>query len=441
MSNRASWNNLLAGTFMLAFLVIGIAVTLVLAGLREGVTQRATYTVRFNLSDGAEGLEPGSMVKVGGRKAGKVSDLKFYRPPGSSVIAAVDVVIAIDKDVTLYRNARVYLQLPLLGSQSQINIPSTGDPALLALKDGDDGVIRPGSLVDGKLAPPAFLAQAGYGEEQSDELRLILKRGAEISDRLAKLTRRAEGELDTMLPTINQTLADLRAITGEFRNGVGKWIPVVEAALADIRGATSEALLGVQDARDVAKQIRGATGGLIKRVDSIARNVDELAQKANTELYNKVQTALTTGNTALEEFARVGAKASALTDELTPELRLSMANARLASDQLKLALIEVRRNPWRLLYQPGKREFQEELLFDSARAYASAVSNLRGASASLEQSLAAANGLNRSVDAETLNAIQSRIKDAFEEYRKAEKSFLDQLINGELPRTPTDGQK
>ncbi len=434
MSNRATWNNLLAGTFMLTFLVVGVMVTLVLAGMREGVTQRSSYTVRFNLSDGAEGLEAGSLVKVGGRRSGKVTSLGFYRPPGSSVIAAIDVIIGIDKDVTLYRNARVYLQLPLLGSQSQINIPSTGDPGTLALKEGDSGVVSPGSLVEGRLSPPAFLAQAGYGEEQSDELRIILRRGAEISDRLAKLTQRAEGELDTIMPTINQTLTDLRAITAEFRAGISKWLPMIEAAIADVRGATGEALLGVQDARDVAKQFRNATGGVIKRVDSIAKNIDELAQKANTELYAKVQSTLTSGSTALDEFSKIGVKASSLMDELTPELRISMANARLASDQLKLALTEVRRNPWRLLYQPGKKELQEELLFDAARTYASAVSNLRGASASLEQSLAAANAQQRGVDAAMLKSIQSRIEEAFNEYRKAETKFLDQLISGELPR-------
>ncbi len=434
MANRASWNNLLAGAFMLTFLVVGVLVTLVLAGLREGVTQRAAYTVRFNLSDGAEGLEPGSLVKIGGRKSGKVSSLSFYRAPGSTVISAIDVIIALDKDVTLYRNARVYLQLPLLGSQSQINIPSTGDPSQLALKEGDSGVVEPGSLVEGRLAPPAFLAQAGYGEEQSDQLRIILRRGSEISDRLAKLTQRAEGELDTIMPTINQTLTDLRAITAEIRAGVVKWLPMVEAAIADVRGATGEALLGIQDARDVAKQFRDASSGVIKRVDSITKNIDELAQKANTELYAKVQSTLSSGSTALDEFAKIGTKASSLMDELTPELRISMANARLASDQLKLALTEVRRNPWRLLYQPGKKELQEELLFDAARTYATAVSNLRGASASLEQSLAAANGQQKAVDTATLKSIQTRIEDAFNDYRKAEKKFLDQLISGELPR-------
>lgn len=429
MSNRASINNLLAGAFILISLIAGVVTTLVLAGYREGIAQRTSYVVRFNLSDGAEGLDVGSLVKVGGRKAGKVLGLQYFRENGSDVIRAVDVTIGIEKDVRLYRNARVYLQLPLLGSQSQINIPSTGDPGLMALKPGESGIVSPGELIDGRLAPPAFLSQAGYGEEQSDQLRLIIRKGAEISERFARIAQNAEAQLDVSMPALSQAMTDVRAITSEFRQGVGKWMPVVDKALGNVSDATASASLGIQDIRDMILKFNESARAALPRVESILKSLDELAGKANTQLYDQIASAMTSGNKALDEFARISVKAGSLFDELTPEVRLSMANARLASDQLKLALLEIRRNPWRLLYQPGKKELEQELLFDSARAYAASVSNLRAASASLEQTINSAKVPGTAVDTAALKAIQERIDSAFKEYRTAEKKFLDNLIN------------
>jgi ABC-type transporter Mla subunit MlaD len=439
MASRGGRNNVIAGVFVLLALAAGVVVTLVLAGVREGITSRNSYTIRFGLSDGAEGLDVGSVVKVGGRKAGKVNGLNFYRTPGSDVIAGVDVVVAIDKDVTLYKNARVYLQLPLLGSQSQINIPFAGDPALLKLKEGETGLVSPGALLDGRLAPPAFLAQAGYGEEQSDQLRLILKRGADIADRLAIIAEKTDKQLDTALPAVAQAMVDVRAMTADFRSATGKWLPMVESTLSNLNHASGGVGTGIEEARQIIAGVQGIVATASPRVESILRNIDELTVKANTRLYDRIEQTVGSGQKALDEFARVGMKFSALTDELTPELRLTMGNARLASDQLKLALIEVRRNPWRLLYQPGKKEFAEEVLFDSARSYAQAVSNLRAASASLEQVINAAKVNGTPADAAQLADIQTRIQKAFSDYRKAETKFLDRLINEgteEAPKNP-----
>lgn len=428
MSTRGGFNNILAGVFILLFLAGGVTVVLILAGFREGLASRHAYIVRFNLADGAEGLDVGSLVKVGGQKVGKVTNLQFYQRDGSDLYEAIDVTIAIDKGVRLYKNARVYLQLPLLGSQSQINIPFAGDPRLLALKDGDTGVVEPGNLLDGKLAPPAFLSQAGYGEEQADQLRLMFKRGAEISDKLASIVRKTDNELDRAMPALSQSLVDIRAMIADFKAASTKWLPIVESSLNNIHDATGETAAGIKDFREIIQQFQVTVRSAMPKVESILHNIDELTGKANTQLYDKLAATVDSTRRAVDEFARIGVKTSGLIDELTPELRLTFGNLRLASDQMKLALTEIRRNPWKVLYQPTRKELSEELLMDSARTYASAVSNLQAASASLEQALAAARAQGQKVDPQILEAITARIKAADEEYRKAEKMFLDRFM-------------
>ncbi len=67
------------------------------------------------------------------------------------------------------------------------------------------------------------------------------------------------------------------------------------------------------------------------------------------------------------------------------------------------------------------------------------MSNLRAASASLEQVINAAKVNGTPADATQLAEIQARIQKAFSDYRKAETKFLDRLINDgteEAPKNP-----
>ncbi|CAN5788310.1 hypothetical protein BH11PLA1_BH11PLA1_16010 [soil metagenome] len=426
--NRASFNNLVAGGFLLAFLILAVGTTLVLAGFREGLVQRTNYIVRFTLADGAEGLDVGSNVKVGGRKSGKVKALEFVRDPQTDVISGVDVTVAIDKEIKLYRNARVYLQLPLLGSQSQINIPSTGNPATLTLASGENAVVEAGERIAGRLAPPAFLSQAGYGEEQADQVRLILNKGAAVATRLERVAASAESQLDKAMPAAAEVVADIRAMTGDFRKSVSKLTPALDTIIANVTEAVAMLSGGVADAKAVIGSVKKSVDVVLPRVEKISGDVAEVTERAKTAILSQVEETLAAGKKAVEDFGAVGAKFRALVDELTPDVRTTMANLRLGSDQMKLALIEVRRNPWRVLYQPSKKEFQEEVLFDAARTYASAVSNLRAASEALEQSLAGARGSGQPLPTEAIKAIQDRIDAAFAEYRAAEKKFLERFM-------------
>jgi hypothetical protein len=110
--------------------------------------------------------------------------------------------------------------------------------------------------------------------------------------------------------------------------------------------------------------------------------------------------------------------------EHRPAIRTSMANFRLASDQLRATLQEVRRSPWRLLYRPEMRELEFELLYDSARAYAEAVGNLRGAAESLE-SVMAARDTRLAADGQTLDQLVQALEASRAVYQRCEKQFLE----------------
>ena len=124
------------------------------------------------------------------------------------------------------------------------------------------------------------------------------------------------------------------------------------------------------------------------------------------------------------------ADVDSLFKEQTPEIRRTMANARLASDQLRLTLGEVRRSPWRLLYRPDQKELEFELLYDATRSYASAVSDLRAASESLQA--VSTSGRSETADGESIESLLTGMAEAFSKYETAEQRFL-QLLGANQP--------
>src|SRR6185295_13745124 len=127
-------------------------------------------------------------------------------------------------------------------------------------------------------------------------------------------------------------------------------------------------------------------------------------------------------NSALEKFSATLERVNTVAADATPTIRNMLANANLAAEQIKLVAVEVRSQPWRLLVQPDKRELETELLYDAARSYAEAATNLKTLSDSL-QSVSAA-GANK----EAVAALTTQLTESMGRFRKAEEAFLDRLI-------------
>jgi hypothetical protein len=149
---------------------------------------------------------------------------------------------------------------------------------------------------------------------------------------------------------------------------------------------------------------------------------NKFADRLNGELADKTAKFLDDAKLAFAEARDAVNKIELISDEQLPNIRRMMANFRLASDQLAATLAEVRRSPWRLLYRPDKREQDFELLYDSARSYAAAVSDLRNASETI-QSLSAG-GVSAP---ERVQGLISDLEAAFDRYKQTEAEFLRQL--------------
>ncbi|MGQ0629225.1 MAG: hypothetical protein ACT4PL_14130 [Phycisphaerales bacterium] len=443
-------NNIKAGMLVGSTIILATATTLLIANAWTWFMPKNRYVVRFSVREGAMGVKSDSEVRIGGQQVGRVEAVSFKRPdyavdPNAAATKDADsedrlvsrfvyVTVAVEKRLVIYRDAAVNLELPLLGSVSTINIPDVGGE-----KKGPDGkpiVLVENEIIDGGLAPPSFLAQAGYGDEQKRQLRDILEKGQSIAQQIETLIGDSRGPITTTLTNVATATGNVADTTTALKEKIPDWTAYVETALTNVRGASAEAQERLIEAKAVVAAVQSAIEDNRARIDSIVMyaeksmaNVEKATEKFNSELYKTVKQGIEEGAAALTEIRTATQKSNAFLDKQLPELELTMANMRLASDQLKLALIEIRRSPGRLLYQPKRREIEEELLYDSVRMYADAVSNLRSASQALEN-VTAASGTNPQAQRE-LPALTARLTEAFKEYEKASKAMLERVMEGE----------
>lgn len=413
--SRRSSNNVLAGIFVTLSILGGVAIVVMLAGVGERLVSHDEYVVHFTLADGADGLDVGSAVKIAGRDVGRVSKIELQLQDEGERKAGVYATIQIQANHTLYGRPRASLERPLLGSGATLNFSSVGRV--------EEGEATEGTLFEGGPAAPSFLAQAGYGEEQKTQLQSILSRAEKIATNVEQATDEFRASI----------VPDVKAVVGDVRERWPAWGERVDSITANIDEASAKLSPGIDEVREVIASAREWFESNRDRLTTIVENVeiasgdlkDGLA-RLNAETVDKLHEMLDSGTETTKSAQRAIERIDSLVAEQTPNLRKALADARLASDQLKLTMGEVRRSPWRLLYRPDTQELEFELLYDAARQYAEAVSDMRAAGEALES--AGARAAVQGANAEELTPLVDLMKESFERYRAAEEKFLKMVM-------------
>jgi energy-coupling factor transporter ATP-binding protein EcfA2 len=230
------------------------------------------------------------------------------------------------------------------------------------------------------------------------------------------------------LDDLSGTLDNANSVTMEFRaSWEEQWSGDIDAVI------TSGRRLFEQDLADRMEQIRAllddAQGymspenrdnfaNILERGSGFADDLDGRIKDSALGLLDAAKEAVNDAKESIIDFAR----------EEQPNVRKMLANMRLSTDQLRNTMVEVRRAPWRLLYRPGDRELNFELLYDSARSYAEAVSDLRAASESLR--VVAGDATPGTADARRVETLTDDVGRAYERYQEAEARFFE-LLRGE----------
>jgi ABC-type transporter Mla subunit MlaD len=423
--SHARRNNFLAGAFVLFAIIVAVLVVVLIGGSLESLG-KATYVVRFPVETGVGGLATGSPVSVGGLNVGAVKSVKHIIE--NDQLQSIEVRAAVSKKIPLRQGAIASLEQPLLGGGGMINFTQLGDGARLTSRD----------IIPGRLAPPGFLASAGFGDEEREHVRSFLAAVAQGADRfndtlgvarddwaprVSRMLGDTEGKYDTWLERIDAATVNIEQTTArgpEIAKSFEERLEGFAQVVADARTIIDE---NREDFRAVVASARSATDD----VQAGAADARVFMDRLNSELTDRAMDILDGAAESVDHATAILTRADATFIEQQPNIRRTLANARLASDQLRDTAAEIRRSPWRLVYRPNDRELEYELLYDSARSFAGAVGELRTTSESLQTMLDSGHATDAS-NPQIASLIES-LEAAFARYRDAEKSLLDQLIN------------
>lgn len=413
-----SGSTIKAGFFVLSGIVLASFVTVVLAKT-DFFQKRIPYTIRFSVSEGVSGLAPGSAVKIGGVQRGAVSAVT-PQVGEDGAFKDIYVDIEIDDGVKLFPGARVVRIMPLLGENSTLNFVSIGSGA---------EPLAAGTVIE--AANSAGVIAALLGADNAAKAGTIIDDAVVFSNWLASLPREYQERIVPMLDDAGSTVKELRTDYGSWRTKVDGTLTSAQAA-----------------AGDAASSMKGLDELLVRnapRIDSAMTDIAAGATDARASLAELraktvplMNDALTNANAAISSFEKSVQLAHSFLLENLPGISLSLDNVRTATAQLKLAAMEVRRSPWKIMYQPGTEEVAHENLYEAARSFAIAASDLRAAGDSLRLVLTNDPALFER-DPAFRDSVQKMVLDAMQRYESAQQQ-LNSVLMGPAPAGEAKGR-
>lgn len=444
-------NNLKAGLFVVAGIVLVFVAIFVLSDFSKFVTKMQTVEIAFDIADGLHGLKTGADVTIGHVSTGAVTQIDDVMT--GDHITAKKVTFQIPAKYKIYENAVVQLDQPPLGSGTKLNIAFLGEPASKpgfhgaswAYEAGDPPL--PGGLAASQLAED-FVKKLGIEEQQRRQIQGIIANIEKLSAALGEDPRpikdvitaiqKLTGSLAEDVPPITSALKrDVPPMTQALRKDVPEITGKVSSIVSDVQTRSQgwwknvESMLtggdkAVGTINGVLDENRPVIASALKHADATMSNAEEVSSRFRQETIGKVNAALDTANKAVDDVKDMTGNLKSLVAAQRPVLERAIANARLVSDQLKLAAIEIRRSPWRLMYTPTTEELESDNIYDAARSFATAADSLNATADSL-QSVLDRYGSQVKADDPNFKLMLDALRQTFEKFAKAEQQFFNAL--------------
>lgn len=436
-------NNVRTGVFMSVAILLAVAVIAVLSDAWTHLS-RAThpYTVTFRVLDGIGNLRPGAEVRVGGVPMGSVRRVAPMYDTADA-IEKIEVEMRLDARVRLYRDAVVQVRAPLIGSDGWIEIPSVG---------GNDAVVEAGERLTG--ARTAGMIDAFLGAESAQAVNRLLGRLVESETLLAAIVGpeqearfgRIMSNADDSVVQVRDFTAWLAGLPEEYRVRI---VPILDDAGETVRGTRAfvrdftevrwpvwsvridETVDGFAEGVDRAGELVSTIGAVIDEnregVRSIVTGTDDLISALRTDSLERL-------NLAFDAMGDLIGGAESLVRQVdrdypqwSSHIGETLGGFSLAAQQAKLALIEIRRSPWKVLYQPGARELEHEFLYEAARSFALAAGELKAATAGAERMLERY-GDRLAEDPELLRQLTRQVSGPMTRLETAQRTLFDLIL-------------
>ena len=408
MSDTNFSNNLRAGIFVSTILVLALAVGFVLLKV-DLFKKYQTLVLQFDTTEGVSGLSRGSEVKVGGLTVGRVISITPDIDQNDD-LTAINVTIEIMEGIPIRysdtapegTNAEVIRVGSLVGSTSIINFNTLGQAPAPLLNSGDKLLATRGSGMLTTLVGPANAVRTN-----------------EIIKGLAVTAAWLKTIPEEYRTRVVPTLQNLSTTTANFNQDYETWRKPIGDTLLNAQSFTG-------NADQLLKDNKAKFTQLMDNTSATMADAKVIASEFKTKGMPALQKLLDQGADAAQSLASsLGQVEQQMPQRLT-DLRDFMLDAREIAGQFKLTAIEIRRSPWKLLYQPKPGEVAHENLYSATRAFALATADLKTASASLQAVLAQdANKFNS--DENFRKEVRQEVLDSLEKYEAAQRQLFDVL--------------
>ena len=379
-------DHLRAGIFVVVSLCLAIGTFLVLQ--RFNWSAKNEYVLHFAVENGVTGLSPGSEVRVGGLRRGRITEIEAITKEGT--LTQIDVHFELESSITLYDNAQALRVSPLLGNTAWVNFSSVGSPAITdknsdGIVDAKDGALPPGGGLPA-IEAPGLLANIA-GSKSAADIVAIISRAEKFSEVLAKAPDDYEEYLVPAMDAASTTIVQLRDDYQIWRGKVDAALTGAEAAARNLEDGTHGAKTLVADAHSALRDNRPKIDSALSELESASRKANEIAETVRTQTVPQIAQVLTRGQDALGELSDMVDRFDKEIAAEMPNVRSTLDDVRVSAAQLKLATIEIRRSPWRLFYRPSVDILAHEQLYEATRTFAMASADLRTAAESLDELL------------------------------------------------------
>lgn len=418
-------NNAVAGFFVLTSTVGLLIVVFLLSGF-QGLGGTQALTAYFPINLGVPGLDKGSDVTVGGIRAGKVISIAARLADDGAHKAGILVNFTVNNKYPITKDTEIGLVLPLIGSGTMLNIGKIGNGVLATSDDELQGVI----------AESLILKASGI---EIQEVRSVISNVKNISD---NLNEQIEQNSEYMVKSTKETLEKIQSIVTQFDELWPTWkarinsitenadltikqgpqfMEQADKTFTKINSSIDNANSGIDDVRSIITNVK-------PNIENITRNVDDITYEINNYTMAQIMDFLEGGKTGLDKAITLIDNVDKGLASRLPEVGKILGNMRLSSYYLKLAMIEIRSQPWRLLYTPKRNEVRESMMHDVVRTYASAVSDLDAAIESLRD-LYDRHGDNLDPDDKQLQMLLQQLEKSFSQYADKETALFDQVLH------------
>jgi len=413
-------NNVRTGVFVSVTLIVAVVIIVVLSGVWRSLTLATwRYTVEYPVNAGVSNLKSRADVRVGGMAMGQVYAVRAVLS-ADAPFERIAVDFTLDRRIRLHSNAKILVTTPLIGADAWLDIPDVGS---LTDEEGqtieDARLLEEGDRIDGTVA--VGLLSTLVGPDNAEDVTTF-------SDFLATIPDEYEEHMAPILEKADTTLKEAGDIAGKINKDYDRWRLTVNDVMDRANRIAENIEKTTDEARAMVEENSPDVRNFIKDMTVFGQDAIEISDRVKAETVDKITELLERGQAGVDSFASAIENIQVKLDAEWPNIDEALANARLASQQLKLTMIEVRRSPWKFLYRPSPTELEHEMLYEAARSFAVAASDLKAASDAVNRVVTLHAG-ELMDDRETFEQLKKNLQESYKRYEQAQEALFGVLIN------------